>query len=84
MSRVALYCRVSTSGQSVEPQLHALRDYAHARGLEIVGEYPTRPSPGPKTGGPAWTASWPTLAAGGSTRSPSRSRIASPEASTTS
>jgi DNA invertase Pin-like site-specific DNA recombinase len=34
-----LYARVSTSEQTVEPQLHALRGYAHARGLEIAGEF---------------------------------------------
>jgi DNA invertase Pin-like site-specific DNA recombinase len=37
--RVALYVRVSTSEQTVEPQLDALRSYASARGLEILGEY---------------------------------------------
>jgi len=37
--RVAIYARVSTTEQHVEPQLHALRTYAEARGLEIAGEY---------------------------------------------
>ena len=37
--RVAFYCRVSTSDQHTEPQLHALRTYAAARGLEIAAEY---------------------------------------------
>jgi DNA invertase Pin-like site-specific DNA recombinase len=37
--RVALYVRVSTSDQTVEPQLHALRAYATARRLEVVEEY---------------------------------------------
>ena len=37
--RVALYARVSTAEQHVEPQLHALRQYAAARGLEVAGEY---------------------------------------------
>jgi len=35
-SRIALYARVSTTEQIVEPQLHALRQYATARGLEPV------------------------------------------------
>jgi len=39
MPRVAVYARVSTQEQHVEPQLHALRLYAEARGLEIAGEY---------------------------------------------
>jgi len=34
-----LYARVSTSEQTVEPQLFALRAYAHARGLELVEEH---------------------------------------------
>jgi DNA invertase Pin-like site-specific DNA recombinase len=37
--RVAFYARVSTSDQHPEIQLHALRQYAEARGLEIAGEY---------------------------------------------
>jgi len=39
MPRVALYCRVSTIEQHVEPQLYALRSYADARGLTIAAEY---------------------------------------------
>jgi DNA invertase Pin-like site-specific DNA recombinase len=39
MRRIALYARVSTQEQHTEPQLHALRAYAEARGLEIAGEY---------------------------------------------
>ncbi len=37
--RVGLYIRVSTSDQNPEGQLDALRDYALARGLEVVAEY---------------------------------------------
>ncbi len=36
MARVALYARVPRSGQTVEPQLHALRSYTTARGWEAV------------------------------------------------
>jgi len=39
MQKIALYARVSTAEQHVEPQLHALRGYAEARGLEIATEY---------------------------------------------
>jgi len=37
--RLAIYCRVSTTDQHPEIQLHALRVYAEARGLEVAGEY---------------------------------------------
>ena len=39
MPRIALYARVSTVEQTVEPQLFALRGYAAARGFEVVEEY---------------------------------------------
>jgi len=39
MPRVAPYARVSTTEQNVEPQLHALRSYAEARGVEVASEY---------------------------------------------
>lgn len=39
MKRAALYCRVSTADQSIEPQLIDLRQMASARGYEIVCEY---------------------------------------------
>jgi DNA invertase Pin-like site-specific DNA recombinase len=37
--RVALYARVSTTDQTVAPQLDSLRAYASARRLEVAGEY---------------------------------------------
>ncbi len=37
--RVALYARVSTSDQTVAPQLDALRSYAVARDMDVVEEY---------------------------------------------
>ena len=37
-TKLALYARVSTTDQHSEIQLHALRQYAAARGLEIVAE----------------------------------------------
>jgi DNA invertase Pin-like site-specific DNA recombinase len=39
MKRVAIYTRVSTSDQSIEPQLLDLRRIAAARGYEIVKEH---------------------------------------------
>ena len=37
--RVALYARVSTSEQTVDPQLDSLRSYTAARRLEVVHEF---------------------------------------------
>ena len=37
--RVAIYARVSTTDQKPENQLHALHEYAKARGLELAEEY---------------------------------------------
>ena len=37
--RVAIYARVSTTDQTVEPQLDTLGGYAAARGLDVVEEY---------------------------------------------
>ena len=37
--RVALYARVSTCDQTVDPQLDALQAYALARRLDVVGEF---------------------------------------------
>ena len=37
--RVAIYARCSTLDQTVDLQLDGLRDYAEARGLEIIEEY---------------------------------------------
>jgi DNA invertase Pin-like site-specific DNA recombinase len=39
MKRAALYCRVSTADQSIDPQLIDLRQMASARGYEIVKTY---------------------------------------------
>jgi DNA invertase Pin-like site-specific DNA recombinase len=52
-TRAALYARVSTQEQHVEPQLHALRAYAEARGLEIAAEYVDQGVSGAKERRPA-------------------------------
>src|SRR5215469_14318829 len=51
--RVAFYCRVSTSEQTTEPQIHALRAYAEARGLKIAAEYVDHGVSGAKDSRPA-------------------------------
>ena len=51
--RVALYARVSTDDQTVTPQLDALREYARARGLEVVDEYVDQGVSGSKDRRPA-------------------------------
>ena len=39
MARVALYARVSTADQTVDPQVDVLREYARNRGATVVEEY---------------------------------------------
>ena len=39
MARVALYARVSTADQTVDPQVDVLREYARNRGRTVVEEY---------------------------------------------
>ena len=39
MPRLAVYARCSSAEQSVEPQVDALREYAHARDLQVMEEY---------------------------------------------
>ena len=53
MHRIALYARVSTTDQHPEIQLHALRSYAEARGLEIAQEYVDHGVSGAKSRRPA-------------------------------
>ncbi len=51
--RIALYARVSTTDQHPEVQLHVLREYARARGLEVVEEFVDRGVSGAKDRRPA-------------------------------
>lgn len=52
-NRLAVYARVSTGEQTVEPQLLGLRRYAEARGLEIVEEFTDEAVSGAKDRRPA-------------------------------
>ncbi len=51
--RVSLYARVSTTDQHPEIQLHALREYARARSLEVVEEFVDQGISGAKDRRPA-------------------------------
>ena len=51
--RIALYARCSTQEQTVDLQLDALREYAAARGLQVVGEYVDEGISGAKNRRPA-------------------------------
>ncbi len=64
--RAALYARVSTAEQHVEPQLHALRTYAAARGWRSPLSTWTTASRERRIAGLRSTSSWPTLGGGGS------------------
>jgi DNA invertase Pin-like site-specific DNA recombinase len=52
--RVGLYCRVSTTGQTAENQLLALRSFAVARGWTVT-EFVDHGVSGAKEKRPAWT-----------------------------
>jgi DNA invertase Pin-like site-specific DNA recombinase len=56
MKRIALYARVSTTDQRPEVQLNALREYAAARGLEVVQEFVDHGVSGTKDRRPALDA----------------------------
>ena len=51
--RAAIYCRVSTSDQSVEMQLRDLRKLADGRGFEVVKEFCDEGQSGAKSSRPA-------------------------------
>ncbi len=53
LRRVAIYVRCSTAEQTVEPQLAQLREYAEARGLEVVEEFADNGQSGTKASRPA-------------------------------
>lgn len=53
MRRVGIYARVSTTDQHPEIQVHALREYAAARGFEVAGEYVDHGISGAKASRPA-------------------------------
>ncbi|MFA9479356.1 recombinase family protein [Phycisphaerales bacterium AB-hyl4] len=58
--RVALYARVSTDGQSVDPQLACLREHCRSRGWEPV-EFIDEGISGTRDSRPGWNACWDAL-----------------------
>ncbi len=57
-SHVAIYARVSTNDQSVEPQLRDLREYCRRRGWDGPAEYVDQGISGKKASRPGWNACW--------------------------
>lgn len=58
--RVAIYARVSTDEQSVDAQLHDLREYCWSRGWEPV-EFIDIGISGAKDSRPGWNACWDSM-----------------------
>lgn len=58
---VAIYARVSTDEQTVEPQLRDLRELAKSRGWESVVEYVDVGVSGAKDSRPSWNRLWDDL-----------------------
>jgi DNA invertase Pin-like site-specific DNA recombinase len=56
--RVAIYARVSTDDQRLDPQLRDLREYCRFRGWEQVEEHVDHGISGAKDSRPGWNACW--------------------------
>jgi DNA invertase Pin-like site-specific DNA recombinase len=56
--KAAIYARVSTDEQTVDPQLRDLREYAASRGLRDVEEFVDVGVSGAKDSRPAWNLLW--------------------------
>jgi DNA invertase Pin-like site-specific DNA recombinase len=63
-AKVALYARVSTDEQTVDPQLRDLREYAAHRGWRDVQEFVDVGVSGAKDSRPAWNQLWDALQKG--------------------
>lgn len=64
MANAAIYVRVSTTEQSVEPQLRDLREFCANRGLKDVMEYCDAGVSGVKDSRPAWNQCWDSIQKG--------------------
>jgi DNA invertase Pin-like site-specific DNA recombinase len=62
--KVAIYARVSTDEQTVDPQLRDLREYARSRGWENVREFQDVGISGAKDSRPGWNDCWDSLQKG--------------------
>jgi DNA invertase Pin-like site-specific DNA recombinase len=56
--RVAIYARVSTDDQTLDPQLRDLREYCRLRGWQDVAEFVDHGVSGAKDSRPGWNACW--------------------------
>ena len=56
--RVAIYARVSTDDQTLDPQIRDLREYCRLRGWEEVTEFVDHGVSGAKDSRPGWNACW--------------------------
>jgi DNA invertase Pin-like site-specific DNA recombinase len=63
-TKVAIYARVSTDEQTVDPQLRDLREYAAHRGWRDVQEFVDVGVSGAKDSRPAWNQLWDALQKG--------------------
>jgi DNA invertase Pin-like site-specific DNA recombinase len=63
-AKVAIYARVSTDEQTVDPQLRDLREYAAHRGWQDLKEFVDVGVSGAKDSRPAWNQLWDALQKG--------------------
>jgi DNA invertase Pin-like site-specific DNA recombinase len=64
INKVAIYARVSTDDQTVDPQLRDLREYASNRGWRDVQEFVDVGVSGAKDSRPAWNELWDAIQKG--------------------
>src|SRR5262249_34057933 len=63
-SRIAIYARVSTDEQTVDPQLRDLREFIANRGLDNAKEFVDVGVSGSKDSRPAWNQLWDAIQKG--------------------
>jgi len=63
-SKIAIYARVSTDEQTVDPQLRDLREFVSNRGWDKASEYVDVGQSGSKDNRPAWNQLWDAIQKG--------------------